>query len=341
MTSMTKPRRLFLRGLAAFLLICMGIAALSSCGRKYRPVPSTDNDLRIVMVIDGFEVPYEQYRYFFLKYKEAYENGDPAVWDGPQGASLETEVQNAAISALKGEYAILSLCKKYGIAISDAAIQEYVQQYVAETIDEHGGREKYLKALTGQYLNDSTFRFLLGVDKCEEMLYNLLTADQSIIPSDDEIVTAYLNSDNMIRVVHVFIQNDEGDDIETNRALASEVLQKARAGENFDNLIRDYSEDFLMTPDGYYITPFEMIEAFEKAAYSLSINEVSDVVETHLGFHVIKRLSKSSSYISKHFGDLKEKYLQSAFYTIVEGKKETLSPVFTEFYQTLNNKTVQ
>jgi len=84
-----------------------------------------------------------------------------------------------------------------------------------------------------------------------------------------------------------------------------------------------------------------MIEAFEKAAYELEVNEISDVVETYLGFHIIKRLPKSSTYISKHFDELKLKYLNSEFYSIIEEKKKTLNHVPTEFYKSLSIKTVQ
>ncbi|NLK40344.1 MAG: hypothetical protein GX303_08925 [Clostridiales bacterium] len=341
MVYITKLRTGFLRAITVLIIICMGITGLSACGKKYAPIPSTEDDLRVVMTIDGFEVPYEQYRYFFLNYKKEIEDGNPTIWDGPQAAELEAELEKAVISALKGVYATLSLCNEYGININDAVVKEYVNDFIVETINEFGGRDKYLKELASKNMNDSTFRFFMGLDKCESELYAVLTTGLNIIPSDEESVMTYLNSDSMIRVVHILIQNDEGDDIDDNRALAEDVLAKALSGDDFNSLIRDYSEDYLMTTDGYYITPLDMIEAFEKAAYELEVNEISDVVETYLGFHIIKRLPKSSTYISKHFDELKLKYLNSEFYSIIEEKKKTLNHVPTEFYKSLSIKTVQ
>lgn len=334
-------RRGVIRTLAAILMICLVTGLMAGCGNKYKPVPSTGEELRIVMTINGFDVPYELYRYFYLGYKSEFEKGDPTIWDKPEGSALEAKLNESVISALKGVYASLSLCRDHGISMNDTAVQEYVDQYVIDTIDEYGGRDKYLKALASKNMNDSSFRFFMGVDKCESELYNVLTTGLGIIPDDKDSVMAYLNSDKVIRVVQVLIQNDEDDSIDANRALAEEVQSKAKSGVDFNTLIKDYSEDFLMRTDGYYLNHLDMIEEFENAAYKLAVNEVSGVVETHIGFHIIKRLPKEPSYITENYEDLKLAYLNSAFYTIIEEKREGLSYSTTEFYKTLNIKTVK
>lgn len=72
--------------------------------------------------------------------------------------------------------------------------------------------------------------------------------------------------------------------------LAKEVLAKVRKGENFVDLAMKYSTDQGSAPIGGDIGTFHKgmaEEAFEKAVLSLKVGEVSDVVETLYGYHII------------------------------------------------------
>jgi len=76
------------------------------------------------------------------------------------------------------------------------------------------------------------------------------------------------------------------------KALAEEVLAKAKAGEDFSELAKQYSDGPTKVRGGL-LSPFSkgvMAPAFEKAAFALKKGEISGVVETAFGFHVIKRI---------------------------------------------------
>jgi parvulin-like peptidyl-prolyl isomerase len=74
--------------------------------------------------------------------------------------------------------------------------------------------------------------------------------------------------------------------------LAEEIVSKARSGSDFTGLVKDYSED-PGTKDRLgsvgKFTPDKMVKPFSDAAFKLNVDEVSEVVETEFGFHVIKR----------------------------------------------------
>lgn len=77
--------------------------------------------------------------------------------------------------------------------------------------------------------------------------------------------------------------------------LAKEVLAKAKAGEDFAALAMKYSTDQGSAPIGGDIGTFHKgmaDESFEKAVLSLKVGEVSDVVETLYGYHVIMLTGK-------------------------------------------------
>ena len=72
------------------------------------------------------------------------------------------------------------------------------------------------------------------------------------------------------------------------------LLKRARSGEDFAALARQYSEDPGSKDNGGELPEFpkgQMLPEFEAAAFSLTNNQISDVVTTVYGFHIIKLLS--------------------------------------------------
>ncbi|MFH1683902.1 MAG: peptidylprolyl isomerase [Candidatus Margulisiibacteriota bacterium] len=87
---------------------------------------------------------------------------------------------------------------------------------------------------------------------------------------------------------------------------AKEILQKIKKGGDFSSLAKEYSIDqgsAVKGGDLGYFTTGMMVEPFEKAAYSLKIGEVSGVVKSDFGYHIIKL---ADSRLRKFPGDEKD-----------------------------------
>ena len=87
------------------------------------------------------------------------------------------------------------------------------------------------------------------------------------------------------------------------RGKAEEVLKKVKAGGDFAKLASEYSEDPGSKQNGGdlgFIQKGRMVPEFERAVFSLKPGQVSDVVETQFGYHIIKVEDRKESAVEPY-----------------------------------------
>jgi peptidyl-prolyl cis-trans isomerase D len=107
------------------------------------------------------------------------------------------------------------------------------------------------------------------------------------------------------------------EEVEAIRTKALSVLERAKKGEDFAALAKMYSEDSTAAQGGNLgeFPRGQMVPEFEKAAFSLGVGAISDLVQTQYGFHIIKVNKKQEARL-RPFTEMKE-----AIRSIVLGTK--------------------
>ena len=167
-------------------------------------------------------------------------------------------------------------------------------------ISASGWSEDELSAQRGGYVGE----FVLGkmVKPFEDAVY-ALQEDQisDVVESVFGFHIIKRVAIQTVRVQHILVTHafaggispdgTRSEDQALQRAL--DILFRVRKGEDFESLARELSEDQFTASRGGTLPPIsrgQTVPEFEEVAFTLKVGEVSDVVQTEFGFHILKRL---------------------------------------------------
>ena len=149
--------------------------------------------------------------------------------------------------------------------------------------------------------------------------YALLDTSQlrrNVQISDDQLKAQYQANiqqyqvPNRVHVEHILFMTVGKTDAEVDeiKKTAEDVLKQAKKGANFEDLAKKYSEDPGTKEKGGdlgWIVQGQTVPEFEKTAFGLEKGQISDLVKTQYGFHIIKVLDKETAH-TKPFDEVKE-----------------------------------
>ncbi len=138
-----------------------------------------------------------------------------------------------------------------------------------------------------------------------------------------------------IRASHILLKT-EGKDENAVKAAAEDVLKQAKAGADFAELAKQYSEDEGTKEKGGDLDLFgrgRMVPEFDTAAFAMESGQISDLVRTPYGFHIIK-LTEKQGGVTKTLEEVKpqltEQVQQQKAQQQVEALADRLTPLITK-----------
>jgi peptidyl-prolyl cis-trans isomerase C len=213
----------------------------------------------------------------------------------PFPAERRDEMYRAALEQLITFTVLRQEAKARQLVVTDAE----VEQRMATLRKAFPTEEGFKKALSDRSLSLERLRtdtqFNLMIDK-------MVQGEIASVPlATDEEAQAFYDKNpeqfkqgETLRASHILIKVDaKADEAAKAKARADidEVLKQARAGEDFAKLAQARSQDENSAPNGgdlNYFTRGRMVPQFEQAAFALKPGDISDVVTTQFGYHIIK-----------------------------------------------------
>jgi peptidyl-prolyl cis-trans isomerase D len=129
-----------------------------------------------------------------------------------------------------------------------------------------------------------------------------------------------------IRASHILLKT-EGKDDATVKAKIEDILKQARAGADFGELAKKYSEDESNAKNGGDLDFFghgKMVPEFDAVAFSMQPGQISDVVKTQFGYHIIKLTDKKPG-TTRPFAELRQQLTDQLSYERAQARAAELS----------------
>ena len=308
--------------LAAVLLVtlCVGCgqAPVEPSGIFY---DATDiNPAETMMTVDGNEIPAERYLYWIMNNcsslanslidydtnfpgeLDMFFNEDKSInWDanftGDQ--TLNQVVRTRAENRMKYDAVIENLAKELDITLTDddKAAMESDRTYIVDQLGSEEAFETYL-AQTGR--SRETYDTMSSVSYLYYHLMEKVAEEGSPLYLDPAEYDQYATYADHILLATIDLTTQASigaDAILEKQNLAKELAAELQELEGdallkrFDELADKYSEDTgrASNPNGYIYAPGTMVASFEDAASALEPGQVSGVVNSEYGYHIILR----------------------------------------------------
>ena len=123
----------------------------------------------------------------------------------------------------------------------------------------------------------------------------IVIAQADIERAYNESIEQYTTPEQ-VRASHILIKT-EGKDEAAIKPKAEEILKQAKSGADFAELARKHSEDDASAKNGGDLDYFgrgRMVPEFDTAAFAMEPGQISDLVKTQYGFHIIKLVEKKA-----------------------------------------------
>lgn len=217
----------------------------------------------------------------------------------PSGPQL-LEMKKKVLESLINVELLHQEAKRQGIKVSDSAINDQFEIIKKRFPSE----EKFKSSITGMNLSEGALRSQIKKSLAiqqfiEKKFFQGLTVSDKEIKAYYDGNPKFFNRPDQVKASHILIKVDSGAS-DSQKAAArkkiKEIRQKLQKGENFADLAKKFSEGPSGAKGGDlgYFRRGQMLKPFEEVAFALKPGQISDVVETRFGYHLIKVIDKKS-----------------------------------------------
>lgn len=272
-----------LKKITALLLVVLMIA-LTGCGGAKKDDGTTAegttevDKTNAVAIVNDDIVKVDDFNIYFAMYETAYKQyyGDDILTQEFEGVKFADVLREDVLDMLVEDSLIHSYVLSTGFIVKDDIIQEKYTE-LKKMLDEDADTKAMYDTIgvTDAFLENQV-RSSIIKDEFKKDVNTTIDADTTRLDA------LYASEPVQVSARHILVADE---------ATAKEVKAKLDAGEDFSELVTQYSTDTGSVGTGGDLGYFPrgvMAAEFENAAFSQPIGEIGEPVQTSFGYHIIK-----------------------------------------------------
>ena len=250
---------------------------------------------KIVAFVNDEIITMHELNNAFDSYKKKIEES----YEGQNLTKVMTEARLFVLNRLIDQSLVEQQAKKAGIVVKDDEVMDSIKDYLARRKIK---MEDLLAGLAKEKSNIETYKKDV---KTQLVTMRLIRNEikSKIAVTEEEIGSYYLKhrdeyeGKEAVRIKQIMIPFPQNIDLEKKEKLRKNmdvIHKRLMDGESFDALAADYSQGIAAETGGDvgFVERGMILPDVEKVAFSLKKNEISNVIESHVGFHIIKLVDK-------------------------------------------------
>jgi peptidyl-prolyl cis-trans isomerase C len=221
---------------------------------------------------------------------------------GPIPQERRHEIYRAALDQLITYNVMKQEATSRKVEIADADLESRVQQMQGKMTAEQFNKALAERDTSATQLRTDTRRDMMIRKMMEGEAASVAEATEPEAKDFYDKNPDKFKQGELLRASHILVKADEQADEATKkqaRAKIDDILERVRAGEDFAKLARENSDDGSKDQGGDlgFFRRGQMVPPFDQAAFALQPGEISDVVTTQFGYHIIKSVERKDAQV--------------------------------------------
>ena len=265
----------------------------------------------VVLTIEGNDITWDKL-FYLINYSVGnieQQGGQITDWSAKYADDITYEdyVLDSAVNYTLQDEAIVYGAEQLGVTLTDEEQSEVQNDWDAQ-VEAAGSEDAFIATLEDQFCNKDIYMDLVGGSQLAKVCFDELYGEEGAKLTDEEI-NEYTAGDGYMMAKHILMlttkTDADGNQTDMTNAEKAQVHEKMEEiisqldnyqGDAFDaffdELMNANSEDPGVSgyPQGYLFQSGDMVGEFEAATTALDIGQVSDIVETDYGYHIIYRI---------------------------------------------------
>lgn len=246
---------------------------------------------RVVTVVNGQVISLSELK----EREEPIARQVSETFSGPERDRRLAELKKKVMDSLIEDLLLEQEAERLGMKVSDRDIDDAIDEVKKQNSLDDAGLKAALKQ-EGLTYEGYRLQIKKQIEKSrvigQQVRSKVSVTDKELADYYERNKRLFLKDDE-VKVSHILFpipENASNEKIEKIRGEAAQVLGLARQGMDFPDLARKYSRDSSASEGGSlgFFKKGQLLPAFEAAAFSMKKGEISDLVRTPFGFHIIK-----------------------------------------------------